>query len=625
MNHKISHLKSYLAYYILIGCFLISKHEIFSQDQNIADSLITVYQTTSFTNLENELETIRDISYYETNPDQKIYYSDLLIKKSSKDSLLDYLASAYLQKGYALSNKGNNVEALQAFFKSLEYKHGFKDESGVGTVSIAIADTYSIMENQENAAIYYDKGIQILRKRQDSIYLASALLNAGDNYFHIKKYDEALVHFEESSHIFNLKKYDIGTAYNIGNIGMVYAETGKHELAKANLNEAIASLELLEDYYPISVYLLYLSDIYLKENNVSEAFKTALRSLELATMLGLKEQISDANLKLSRLYDKEENIEDSYKFYKNHIIYRDSVNNIHSVQEMADLRTNFEVSQKQIQVDLLNQQKKNQRIIVFSTLAALLAIILFAFGLYRRFMFVRATKKIIELEKERSESLLLNILPEETAQELKKNGKVQAKKFDSITVLFTDFKDFTHYAENLSPEKLVESIDYYFSKFDAIIEKHGLEKIKTVGDAYMCAGGLHNLTNNHAINMLLAAFDILEFVSQSKLDNPDNNTRFDIRIGINTGPVVAGVVGTKKFSYDIWGDTVNVASRMETNSEAGKINISESTYLLIKDSFICDYRGEIKIKNRGLQKMYFVIGNKDINNLHNLQQNHSIL
>jgi class 3 adenylate cyclase len=396
---------------------------------------------------------------------------------------------------------------------------------------------------------------------------------------------------------------------------MVYAETGKHELAKANLNEAISSLELLEDYYPISVYLLYLSDVYLKENNLSEAFKTAKKSLELSTSLGLKEQISDANLKLSILNEKTGHVDDAFNYYKKYIIYKDSVNNIHSVQEMADLRTNFEVSQKQIQVDLLNQQKKNQRIIVFSTLAALLAIILFAFGLYRRFKYVRKTKKIIEFEKERSETLLLNILPEETAQELKKNGKVKAKKFESVTVLFTDFKDFTQYAENLSPEKLVESIDYYFSKFDTIIEKYGLEKIKTVGDAYMCAGGMHNLSNNHVHNMLLAALEILEFVSYSKLSNPENETRFDIRIGINTGPVVAGIVGTKKFSYDIWGDTVNIASRMESNSESGKINISENTYSLIKNHFNCEFRGKIEVKNRGFLNMYFVNGLKEEPNL----------
>ena len=208
--------------------------------------------------------------------------------------------------------------------------------------------------------------------------------------------------------------------------------------------------------------------------------------------------------------------------------------------------------------------------------------------------------------------MLLNILPEETARELKQSGRVQAKKFESVTVLFTDFQGFTNFSENLSPEKLVESVDFYYSKFDEIMEKYDLEKIKTVGDAYMCAGGLPIPTEDHPFKMVEAAMEIAEFVRLSKKNKSRDQTRFDIRIGINTGPVVAGVVGTKKFAYDIWGDTVNIASRMESNSESGKINISENTYELIKDGFDCEYRGEIKVKNRGLMKMYFVNNRRSI-------------
>jgi class 3 adenylate cyclase len=188
---------------------------------------------------------------------------------------------------------------------------------------------------------------------------------------------------------------------------------------------------------------------------------------------------------------------------------------------------------------------------------------------------------------------------------------VQAKKFESVTVLFTDFKGFTHYAHNLSPEELVRSVDYYFSKFDEIMDKYGMEKIKTIGDAYMCAGGLPFPSEDHPIKMIEAAFEIAQFIDESKKLSNGNITHFDVRIGINTGPVVAGVVGIKKFAYDIWGDTVNVASRMESKSEPGRINISENTYKLVKDDFQCEYRGEIDVKNKGMMKMYFV--NKQIN------------
>jgi class 3 adenylate cyclase len=279
---------------------------------------------------------------------------------------------------------------------------------------------------------------------------------------------------------------------------------------------------------------------------------------------------------------------------------------------MANLQTKSEVSQKQAEVDLLNQQKRTQKIVVIAIAVALFLIFLLAVALYRRNRFMRRTKKIIEREKERSDSLLHNILPEETAAELKAYGKVAAKKFDSVTVMFTDFKNFTNYAENLSPELLVESVGYYFSKFDEIMEKHDLEKIKTVGDAYMCAGGLPFPSKDHALNMLKAAFEILDFVEASIKKEDSDHYDFEIRIGINTGPVVAGVVGSKKFSYDIWGDTVNVAARMEAMSETGKINISKTTYELVKNEYDCEYRGEIEAKNKGKIKMYFVKGLKSL-------------
>ncbi|TFG74361.1 MAG: adenylate/guanylate cyclase domain-containing protein, partial [Flavobacteriales bacterium] len=368
---------------------------------------------------------------------------------------------------------------------------------------------------------------------------------------------------------------------------------------------AITVLEELGDYYPIAVYLTYMSDIYADEGDWDAAFGYAQRSLRLAKQYGLKEQISDAYLKLSELYEKTGYTGASLKYYKNYIAFRDSVKNLTTVQSMANLQR----SRMQAEVDLANQQKRTQTIVSIATAVALFLIFLLAAGLYRRNRFIRRTKEVIQQEKDRSESLLLNILPEDTANELKAHGKVTAKKFEAVTVMFTDFQRFTSYAENLSPEQLVESIGFYFSKFDEIMEKYGLEKIKTIGDAYMCAGGLPFPSKGHALKMVKAAFEILDFVQDSKANGASEHHRFEIRIGINTGPLVAGVVGSKKFSYDIWGDTVNVASRMESNSEAGKINISEATFELIKDEFECEFRGEIEAKNRGKIKMYFV---KDI-------------
>ena len=208
----------------------------------------------------------------------------------------------------------------------------------------------------------------------------------------------------------------------------------------------------------------------------------------------------------------------------------------------------------------------------------------------------------IRKEKIRSEELLLNILPAEITDELKERGETTAKHFDEVTVLFTDFVEFTKISEQLSPQVLVQELHECFSAFDAIMERNGLEKIKTVGDAYIAVCGLPVANKHHAEKCVQAAIEIRKFMEERK----KNEKVFEIRIGVHSGPVVAGIVGIKKFAYDIWGDTVNTAARMEQNSEAGRINISESTYQLIKEKFTCAYRGEIEAKNKGKLKMYFV-------------------
>nr|WP_283773946.1 adenylate/guanylate cyclase domain-containing protein [Aquiflexum sp. TKW24L] len=234
----------------------------------------------------------------------------------------------------------------------------------------------------------------------------------------------------------------------------------------------------------------------------------------------------------------------------------------------------------------------------------MILIALLAFVVYRRFLYEKQAKQIIEKEKDRSEKLLLNILPAETAEELKEYGSVKVLRNESVTVLFTDFKNFSATAENISPEVLVKSLDYYFKKFDEICSRNNLEKIKTIGDSYMCVGGLPKENQTHPRDVVLAAKEMMAFVN-SKSD--EGICAFEMRVGIHTGPVVAGIVGIKKWQYDIWGDTVNIASRMESNSVPGKINLSESTYDLISEEFECEYRGSFEIKNRGTWKMYYLI------------------
>lgn len=207
-------------------------------------------------------------------------------------------------------------------------------------------------------------------------------------------------------------------------------------------------------------------------------------------------------------------------------------------------------------------------------------------------------------EKKKSDNLLLNILPEEVAQELKEKGNAVARQFDEVTVLFTDFVDFTKAGERMNPQQLVTELHNCFKAFDEIIGKYNIEKIKTIGDAYLAVCGLPNVDAKHAEKIIKAAIEIRDFMSARRKQMKEKT--FEIRMGIHSGPVVAGIVGVKKFAYDIWGDTVNTAARMEQSSEAGKINVSEATYELVKHRFPCAYRGEIEAKNKGKMKMYFV-------------------
>jgi class 3 adenylate cyclase len=216
--------------------------------------------------------------------------------------------------------------------------------------------------------------------------------------------------------------------------------------------------------------------------------------------------------------------------------------------------------------------------------------------------------KIIEQEKKRSDDLLLNILPSEVAEELKDKGSAAARYFEHVTVMFTDFVNFTSVSEQMSPQQLIDELDCCFKAFDGIIGKYNIEKIKTIGDAYLAVTGLPKADPFHATEIVAAALEISAFMHERGQTMREKT--FEVRIGIHSGSVVAGIVGVKKFAYDIWGDTVNVAARMEQNSEAGKINISGATYELVKDNFECEYRGKMHVKNKGDMDMYFVNGRK---------------
>jgi class 3 adenylate cyclase len=281
------------------------------------------------------------------------------------------------------------------------------------------------------------------------------------------------------------------------------------------------------------------------------------------------------------------------------------VQSIYTTRRIADSVKNGQ------QAAIYTGKIQQQKLISAGAALGMLLLLLLSFFIYRNYSLQKKTAMALARANERisdekavSETLLLNILPEEVAGELKASGSVKPRLYENVSVLFTDFVDFTAMSGHISPQQLVEELHECFKAFDRIAGRYNIEKIKTVGDAYIAASGMPRPNPEHAADIVKAALEIGDYMRQRKQKFP--GATFDIRIGINCGPVVAGIVGSRKFAYDIWGDTVNIAARMEQSCEPDKINISEDVYQLVKDKFTCECRGEIEVKGKGMMKMYYV-------------------
>ena len=376
---------------------------MFAQEQKIADSLALIYHQNDLSDTAN-FELLKNLSYHEMRDLKKgLGYAEQLISLSQQSGNKPYLRMGYFLKGTKERLLGDLDEALDSYFKSAEIARESNHLTAEGEIYLAIADVYSTADNNLQAISYYNKAISILRGLNNATSLAMALLNAGDEFRQTKNYDSAFLYLDEAKLIFDTVNYLPGKAYYLGNMGMVYASLGKNALAEKSINEAIQILEETQDYYPICDYLLSMSDIYLMRGDNQAALNYALRSLELAERHGLKQQIADASFKLSEIYEKTGNIKESFKSYKQHILYRDSLNNNETERKMANLQKDYEVSQKQIEVDLLNQQKQNQQYLVVSLGIILLLTIMILYIVLRNNQHKQKAYQVLNLQKEETE------------------------------------------------------------------------------------------------------------------------------------------------------------------------------------------------------------------------------
>lgn len=465
-----------------------------------------------------------------------------------------------------------------------------KDSSNVSYIYKNIAYSKIMLNEMDSVVDLLNKAIKDAIATVQTTSLASCYLVKGIYYLKINQLDSSEVNLQECNKL-------------------IYKNS-----IPANTREGV----LTPDYY--------LALVRIKQKRFKEAEE--LIKTEMPGLVNLRGEVLQEYKLLVEVYLDLGDVKNANETYKQY----------NSLQEelQADERKNrsmsFETEQKITDAEgtIKNLETEKQVASITRNYLAGIAVLLLAIAMiiFNRFRIkknanvaleeknriislekakVEHEKANVEKEKERSDNLLLNILPSEVAEELKQTGECQPKTFSMVTVMFADFKDFTSVSEKVSAELLVNEINYCFSAFDNILQKHKIEKIKTVGDAYMCASGLPTLNYTHAFDVVTAALEMKNFIlTRKKEKEGKGEIAFEIRIGIHTGPVVAGIVGIKKFSYDIWGDTVNLAARMEQSCDAGNVNISGSTYELVKDKFSCVHRGKIQAKNKGEIDMYFV-------------------
>jgi adenylate cyclase len=553
--------------------------------------------------------------------------------------------------GLVYYNRGMYAETLDFWNQSLQIFENLKDDIGISNMLNNIGAIYLNQGADTKALEYILRSLQLAEKTGDTLRMIYALSNIGGIYYN-KKDSVALNYLlkaiplaERSGNIEayvditgnigeiyadrndsqNALEYfqksikaagnNFSSAFSVNGIGKVYLKDGKLTEALQFHNQALDIAKKFDDKLQVVRSMKGLGDVYVKLNNTTLAIDYYNKAKVIAKEIDdLKIELKDLYHEMAFAYSKNKNYSAAFSYQSLYSDIKDTLYNIESKKKLNQLQFDFELSKKegelsrkQVEINLKEAKIKSEKQARIGVTIGLGLLLIIAFIIYRNSLQKSRINKILDKQKDQIEHLLLNILPKEVATELQTSGKSKPRHFEQVSILFTDFKGFTAIADKLSPGELVEDLNECFIAFDSIIEKYNLEKIKTIGDAYMCAGNIPSPDPDHAYKIIKAAIEIQEFMEQyNVLRSQKGLQAWEIRIGLNIGPVVAGVVGKKKYAYDIWGGAVNVASRMESNGTPGRVNISAYMYEAVKDHFECSYRGKIYAKNLGDLDMYFV-------------------
>jgi class 3 adenylate cyclase len=517
------------------------------------------------------------------------------------------VANVLSNMGAIYHNQSEYSKAIELYVQALKLAEASRDTMRIGTVLQNIGAVHLEKGSHSLALEAYQKVLLLFEAIGYKEGIGLAHLNSGEAYKGLGNMPQAIVEVEKAMPYLKNTSYLIAAYRTLGEFKLIVSN---HEDGMQYLDTAYQLGLESGDEFELTRIVNAIAKAYEEKGDLNKA----LVWFERAKALMATTDRSNMELKLSaeglvRIYAGRQDYKRAYENFE--ILYEVSNNiyNLESDQKIDHLLFGFEMEKKESEIALLVKDKeiqtlemKRQKGIRNGFVAGFIMVLLFAATFF-------VQRNQIKKGKKRSDELLLNILPEEIAEELKETGRADARDFDKATILFTDFKGFTQLSAKLGARELVAEINTCFEAFDRIMEKYDIEKIKTIGDAYMAAGGLPVPTEQSVKNTVLAALDMQDFISQRiKKQMAAAMPYFEMRLGIHTGPVIAGIVGFKKFQYDIWGDTVNTAARMESSGEVGKVNISRSTYDFLKNDpdFTFEKRGKIEAKGKGVLKMYFV-------------------
>ena len=517
------------------------------------------------------------------------------------------VANMMSNQGAIYFNEGDDPKSLELHLQSLKMSEQINDTLRILTSLTNIGAVYLNKEATYKKALeYFLRSYKLSLIINDQYSIGTATANLGETYYKLGDDSTALIYLYQSEKAYQGNE---NLPYTLNYMGRVFTRQKDYVKAIKFHTEAYQISKNLDILLDQTQSLVGLAQAYYSNGEIEPAIKSYMQSLEVAIPMNFRTEIKEVYEGLSIAYSKQSDFSNAFKYQNLLLAIKDTIYNSNTDKKLGTLQFTFDLEKKESQISLLNKDKelqeqeiKRQKLVTYGFIGGFSIVLLFA-GVFLK-QRIRIGK-----EKKRSDELLLNILPAETAEELKATGMAKTKRMEMVSVLFTDFKNFTQASEILTPEELVAEINHCYSEFDRIITRHGIEKIKTIGDAYMCAGGLPVANNTHPFDVVAAGLEMVKFIEENKKEREQKGQPFfELRLGIHSGPVVAGIVGIKKFAYDIWGDTVNTASRMESSGQVGKVNISGTTYELVKNKFTCVHRGKIEAKNKGFIDMYFVEG-----------------